>query len=73
MNIQLVHEVSDPSNSVEVAVDQRIVGLFSATKALDDMRQNDSHARLYLRESLDDLELVRDALSRVIDKVRGVN
>lgn len=73
MGIQLVHEVSDPSNSVEVAVDQRIVGLFSATKALDDMRQNDSHARLYLRESLDDLELVRDALSRVIDKVRGVN
>ncbi len=73
MGIQLVHEVSDPSNSIEVAIDQRIVGLFSATKALDDMRQNDHHARLYIRESLDDLELVRDTLSRMIDKVRGLS
>jgi hypothetical protein len=73
MNIQLVSEVGDPSNSIEVAIDQRIVGLFSATKALDDMRHNDYHARLYIRESLDDLEIVRDKLSRMIDLVRGLS
>lgn len=73
MGIQLVHEVSDPSNSIEVAVDQRIVGLFSATKALSEMYQDDSHARLYIRESLDDLETVRDKLSRMIDKMRRLS
>ena len=73
MSIHVASERIDPSNSIEVAVDQRIVGLFSATKALDDMRQNDHHARLYIRECLDDLELARDALSRVIDKVRGLS
>lgn len=73
MGIQLVHEVSDPSNSIEVAIDQRIVGLFSANRALDEMWRTDSHARLYIRECIDDLEMARDALSALIDRARGIN
>lgn len=73
MNIQLVSEVSDPSNSVEVAIDQRIVGLFSANRALDELWRTDSHARLYIRENLGEFEIARDALSALIDRARGLS
>ena len=73
MGIQLVHEVSDPSNSIEVQIDQRIVGLFSANRALDEMWRTDSHGRLYIRECIEDLEIARDALSSLIDRARGIN
>lgn len=67
-----VAETDDPANSMEVAVDQRLVGLFSATKFLDEKRK-DRNARLYIIENASDLELVRDKLSRILDDVRGVS
>lgn len=64
--------LDDPSDSMEVAVDQRLIGLFSATKFLDEKRK-EPDARHYISENLDDIELVRDRLSRILDDVRGVS
>lgn len=73
MNMHIVSERIDPSNSVEVAVDQRIVGLFSANRALDELWRTNDHARLYIRENMEDLEIARDALSSLIDRARGLS
>ena len=72
MTMHIVSERIDPSNSVEVSVDQRIVGLFSANRALDELWRTNDHARLYIRENIEDLETARDALSSLIDRARGV-
>lgn len=72
MTMHIVSERIDPSNSVEVSVDQRIVGLFSANRALDELWRTNDHARLYIRENMEDLEIARDALSSLIDRARGV-
>ena len=63
----------DPMNSTEVAIEQRLVGLLSATVALQDIR-NSSAGRPVLANPryVDDLEFVRDHLSQIIDSVRGI-
>jgi len=59
-------------NSVEAAVKQRIFGLFSATKALQDLSR-DADGRKVIRhpKCIEELELVRDTLSRILDKAEG--
>lgn len=62
----------DPSNSMEVAVEQRLVGLYSATKTLRDLsKKADGREVIGRRQCLDDLELVRDTISRILDEVGG--
>lgn len=61
----------DPSESKEVAVEMRVVGLISATKFLDDHKK-DEESRKAIIGNVDDIELVRDRLSRIIDDARGV-
>lgn len=63
---------TDPSESKEVAVEMRVVGLMSATKFLDDS-QRDPEALRTIQGNVDDIELVRDRLSRIIDRARGVS
>jgi len=62
----------DPSNTIEVAVEQRIVGLFSATKMLRDLsKQADGREVIARKQCIDEIEMVRDALSRILDDVGG--
>lgn len=64
--------MSDPMNTVEVAVEQRLVGLFSATKTLRDLsREPDGREVIKRPRCLEELEMVRDALSRILDDVGG--
>lgn len=62
--------MTDPMNTIEVAVEQRLFGLFSAAKALNDLSKVKSGREVISRpKCLEDLEMARDALSRIIDKV----
>jgi hypothetical protein len=62
--------MSDPMNSVEVAVEQRLVGLYSATKTLRDLSKKPDGREVIARpRCLEELETVRDALSRIIRDV----
>ena len=64
--------MSDPSNSTEVAVEQRLVGLMSATKALRTLSRFPDGREVVARpRCLEDIELVRDQLSRILDEVGG--
>jgi hypothetical protein len=64
--------MSDPSNSIEVAVEQRLFGLFSATKALKDLSQVSAGRAVIARpKCVEELEIARDAISRILDKVGG--
>jgi hypothetical protein len=59
--------MSDPMNSVEVAVEQRLVGLYSATKTLRDLSKKPDGREVIARpRCLEELTTVRDALSRII-------
>ena len=62
--------IADPMESVEVAVEMRLVGLMSATQFLDQMRR-DNAARQSIIDNASDIELVRDRLSRILDDVGG--
>jgi hypothetical protein len=59
-------------NSVEVAVEQRLVGIYSATKALRELsRKPDGREVIGRQRCIEDIELVRDQLSRILDDVGG--
>jgi hypothetical protein len=58
--------------TVEVAVEQRLVGLYSATKTLRELsRKPDGREVIARQRCIEDLELVRDTLSRILDDVGG--
>jgi hypothetical protein len=60
----------DPSNTIEVAVEQRLVGLYSATKTLRDLSQNAEGREVIARpKCLEEIETVRNALSRILRDV----
>lgn len=62
----------DPSDTIEVAVEQRLVGLFSATKTLMDFSKEPEGREVIARpKCLEEIETVRDALSRILDRVGG--
>ena len=61
---------ADPMESVEVAIEMRMVGLMSATQFLDEKRR-DNEARQSIIANASDIELVRDRLSRILDDVGG--
>jgi hypothetical protein len=64
--------MTDPMNSVEVAVEQRLVGLYSATKTLNDFSKQPEGREVIARpKCLEEIETVRDALSRILDRVGG--
>lgn len=64
--------MSDPSNTYEVAVEQRLVGLMSATRTLQNLNCiPDGRAVIRRPRCLEDIELVRDQLSRILDEVGG--
>lgn len=64
--------MSNPMDTVEVAVEQRIVGLFSATKSLNDLSQKPDGRQIISRtKCVEEIEMVRDALSRILDRVGG--
>jgi hypothetical protein len=59
-------------NTVEVAVEQRLVGLYSATKTLRELSKKAEGREVIARPScIEDIELVRDQLSRILDEVGG--
>ena len=62
--------VADPFDSIEVAIEMRLVGLMSATQFLDEKRR-DNAARQSIIANASDIELVRDRLSRILDDVGG--
>lgn len=58
--------------STEVAVEQRLVGLYSATKTLRDLsRSQDGREVIGRPKCIEDIEMVRDQLSRILDDVGG--
>ena len=62
--------IADPMDTIEVAVEMRMVGLMSATQFLDEKRR-DNAARQSIIDNASDIELVRDRLSRILDDVGG--
>lgn len=61
--------MSDPSASTEVAVEQRLVGLMSATRTLQTLNATpDGRAVIARPQCLEDIELVRNQLSRILDE-----
>lgn len=64
--------MTDPSDTMEVAVEQRLVGLYSATKKLKEFSRNDEGRKVMIRSRcIEDLELIRDQLSKILDEVGG--
>ena len=64
--------MSDPMTSTEVAVEQRLVGLYSATKTLRELSRKPEGREVISRQRcIEDIELVRDQLSRILDDVGG--
>jgi hypothetical protein len=61
---------ADPMDTIEFAVESRMVGLMSATKFLDEKRR-DNEGRKSIISCASDIELVRDRLSRILDDVGG--
>ena len=62
----------NPTDTVEVAVEQRIFGLFAAAKTLNDLSRKTEGREVIARpKCIEDIELVRDALSRILDRVGG--
>jgi hypothetical protein len=63
--------LEDHTQSTEVTTEMAIVELFGATKTIDEMRRS-NEGRHAIIGNLNDIELVRDRLSRIVDDVRGV-
>jgi len=57
---------------MEVAIDSSIYDMFGAVDCLDAKRR-DHNARPYLKECAEDIEMVRDKLSVILDDVRGLS
>lgn len=62
--------LADPMESIEVAIEMRMVGLMSATQFLDEKRRDNAARQSIIANALD-IELVRDRLSRILDDVGG--
>ena len=65
-------EFEDPGESMEFAIDDSIRNLFAAASILN-IKRHDHNARPYIKDSMPDIEIVRDKLSTIIDDVRGVS
>jgi hypothetical protein len=62
--------VIDPMDTIEVAIEQRLVGLYSATRTLKELSAKEEGRKVMARSRcLEDLEIVRDQLSRIIKEV----
>lgn len=62
--------MSNPFDTVEVAVEQRLVGLMSATRTLRTLSQDGAGREVIGRQQcIQDIELVRDQLSRILADV----
>ena len=72
MDRQLITSFEPPVNDTEVAIEMRLVGLFSATKTLQGLiREAEGREIIARPKCVEEIEMVRDALSRILDKVGG--
>ena len=62
--------VADPMDSIEFAIETRVVSLVSLAEFLDDNRR-DNTLRQSIIDNASDIELARDRLSRILDDVGG--
>lgn len=64
--------MTDPMGTIEVSVEQRLVGLYSATKTLKELSKDRDGRKVIGRpKCIEEIELVRDVLSRILDDVGG--
>jgi hypothetical protein len=71
MSLFLAHQRSnsDPAETLETRIEQRIVGLFSATKRLLEFNLTKDGQEIISRPRCrEDLELARDYLSLILDR-----
>ena len=64
--------IADPMDSIEFAVETRVVSLVSLAEYLDESRRNNT-LRQSIIDNARDIELARDRLSHVLDDVSGKN
>ena len=62
--------VADPMDSIEFAIETRVVSLVSLAEFLDDNRR-DNTLRQSIIDNASEIELARDRLSRILDDVGG--
>lgn len=62
--------MADPMESIEFAVETRVVSLVSLAEFLDEKRR-DNTLRQSIIDNASDIEMARDRLSRVLDDVGG--
>lgn len=62
--------IADPIDSIEFAVETRVVSLVSLAEYLDEKRR-DNTLRQSIIDNAGDIETARDRLSRVLDDVGG--
>ena len=61
----------DPMNTTEVAVEQRLVGLMSATRTLRNLNEIPEGREVIRRpKCLENIELVRDQLTSLLSDLR---
>lgn len=60
----------DPMETIEFAIETRVVSLVSLAEYLDDKRR-DNTLRQSIIENAGDIEMARDRLSRILDDVGG--
>ena len=62
--------IADPMESIDFAVETRVVSLVNIAEFLDHNRRNNL-MRQSIIDNASDIELVRDHLSRILDDVGG--
>lgn len=62
--------LADPMESIEFAVETRVVSLVSLAEFLDEKRR-DNTLRQSIIDNARDIETARDRLSRILDDVGG--
>lgn len=62
--------IADPMDTIEFAVETRVVSLVSLAEFLDEKRR-DNTLRQSIIDNASDIETARDRLSRVLDDVGG--
>lgn len=61
----------DPMNTTEVAVEQRLVGLMSATRTLRNLNEIPEGREVIRRQKcLENIKLVRDQLTNLLNEAR---
>lgn len=66
-------EVIDPMDTAEFHAEHAINNLVDAAREIDIMRRsNEARRVLQSGQSMSDLELTRDRLSRILDDLRGL-